>query len=274
MSKNVIIAGPGGLGKHVLDALLASTQFNVTVFSRSQKPALEDKGAAVKVVDYNNVSSLRAVIRSTKADMLLSFIVELKNPDAMARSHRNLLEAAIVEGVRRFVPAEYANDVGRFPVPPSSEADKQHFREHVRRVYFFLPRGKKKYLADLPPEYRNILPVDVEAEPPRVVILGDPEDRISMTLADDIARDAAETLGRILGSKVERRYISLEALRQEVRAAHESGDLMRIECAELHEAFGSGSEVLPANTRCFEGIETTKFAQAMQEYYGKGSGCL
>ncbi|TGJ83212.1 hypothetical protein E0Z10_g5562 [Xylaria hypoxylon] len=233
----------------------------------------------------------------------------------MAQSHRNLLEAAVAEGIRRFVPAEYANDVGRFPIPPSSEADKLHFREHAAHVCrlheieytlicngiimdFFLPRGKKKYLADLPPKLLNVLPVDAEADPPRVVVLGWPGDGISMTLADDIARgvvrllllpygswneitylsgdrvsweDAAEILGRILDRKVETRYIPLEDLKWEVGEARESGDLMRIECAELNEAFGNGSEVLPANTSCFEGMQTTKFEQVMREYYGKGS---
>ncbi|KAI0415630.1 hypothetical protein F5X98DRAFT_346054 [Xylaria grammica] len=315
MSENIVIAGPGGLGKHVLDALLTSNRFKVAVFSRSQKPELEEKGAAVKVVDYNDVPSLRAAIKSIQADTLLSFIVDLKNPDAMARSHRNLLEAAVLEGIKRFVPAEYANDVVRFPVPPSSEADKLHFREHAARVCrahdveytiicngiimdFFLPRRKKKYIADLPPEFPNILPVYAEADAPRVMVLGAPEDRISMTLADDIAKgvvrlllqpygswdeitylsgdrvsweEAAEILGRILDRKVETRYVSLDDLKQEVREAHGSHDPMRIECAELYEAFGNGSEVLPANTICFEGMETKKFEQVMREHYGKGN---
>lgn len=51
---------------------------------------------------------------------------------------------------------------------------------------FFLPRGRKKYLADLPPALTNILPVD--ADPPRLKVLGHPGDATSMTLADDIAR--------------------------------------------------------------------------------------
>ncbi|KAI0206220.1 hypothetical protein F4808DRAFT_111225 [Astrocystis sublimbata] len=312
MSANIVVAGPGGLGKHVLDALLASNHFNVTVFSRSPKPALEEKGAVIKVVDYNKIASLRAALKSAQADTLLSFMVDLQNPSLTARSHRNLLDAAVAEDVKRFVPAEYANDVARFPVPPSSEADKMDFREHAGRVCrthgieytvfcvgiimdFFLPRGKKKYMADLPPEFPNLLPVDAEAEPPVVKILGDSRDKVSMTLADDIAsgvvrllrlprgtwgeftylsgdrvswEDAAEILERVARKPVQRVHVSLEELTCEVGKAREAGDAIRIECAELSEAFGNGSEILPANAKCFEDLITTKFEDVMEKHYG------
>lgn len=87
MSKNVAVAGPGGLGwsplkniafsqghslknsqhsltdsvfvgKHVIDALLESKEFNVTVLSRSAKPELEAKGATVKVHSHSSLFSL------------------------------------------------------------------------------------------------------------------------------------------------------------------------------------------------------------------------
>ncbi|KAI8951086.1 hypothetical protein F4801DRAFT_601547 [Xylaria longipes] len=314
MSKNVVVAGPGGLGKHVLDALLESKQFTVTVLTRSPKPGLEEKGAMVRVVDYDNISSLREALKSAQADALLSFIVDLQNPKSIARSHRNLLDAAVAEGITRFVPAEYANDVAKFPVPPSSEADKLHFRRHAVRVCrahnieytlicngiimdFFLPRGKKKYLTDLPPELSNILPVGVGAVPPHVLVLGSPKDKISMTFADDIANglvrllllpngswdevtyfsgdrvsweEAADILEKALGRKVKREYTTLEDLTREVEESRKGGDPVRIECAELNEAFGNGSEVLPANSECFEGLETTKFEHVMLEYYGIG----
>ncbi|KAI1132481.1 hypothetical protein F5Y10DRAFT_208651 [Nemania abortiva] len=313
MSKNIVIAGPGSLGKHVLDALLQSGQFNVTVFSRSPKLTLEGRGAIIRVVDYDDVSCLRAALRSAQADTILSFIVDLRNPNSTAQSHRNLLEAAVAEGITRFIPAEYANDVARFPTPPASEADKLHFREHARdvcRVHniestlvcngiimdFFLPRGRKKYFADLPPKFSSILPVNLEAEPSRVVILGNPKDKISMTMADDVARgvvrlllvprggwddityfsgdrvsweEAAEILGRVLHEQVERSYVTLEDLESEVDAARKEGDAVKVECAELRRAFGNGSEVLPTNAKCFEGMVTTKFEQVVRKYYGK-----
>ncbi|KAI0404465.1 hypothetical protein F4802DRAFT_567165 [Xylaria palmicola] len=316
MSKNIVIAGPGGLGNHVLDALLGSSHFNVTVFSRSPKPLLEEKGAVVRVVNYDDIASLRAALKSARADTLLSFIVDLQNPASAARCHRNLLGAAAVEGIRRFVPAEYANDVARFPAPPSSEADKLPFRRHAARLCrahgveytlvctgiimdFFLPRGGKRYLADPPPGFPAILPVDAEADPPRVTVLGDPRDKISVTLADDIAcgvvrllrmprgtwdettylsgdrvswEDVAEILERVLDRTVERAYVGAEDLRRDVEVARESGDPVRIEVAELREAFGNGSEVLPVNAKCFEGMDTTKFEEIMRQYYGKTGG--
>lgn len=65
---------------------------------------------------------------------------------------------------------------------------------------------------------------------------------------------------------VERRYVSLS------RTYGGGADPMKIEYAELNEAFGNGSEVLPVNAECFEGLETTKFEQIMRECYGKGGG--
>ena len=274
---------------------------------------------AKQVVDYTNPSSLHSAFLSVNADTLLSFIVNLQDPESAAQSHRNLLPAAVSAGcIKRFIPAEYANNIARFPVPPSSETDKLQFREHVVRTCreneieyalvcngvimdFFIPRGRKRYFADLPPEFPPILLIDIpvatetDTDRPWVDVLGNPADKISLTLADDIAagvvrflqsprgswdeityfsgdrvswEEVGEILERVLEREVERRYTALEGLKREVREARGSGDAVRIECAELREAFGNGSEVLPVNAECFEGVGTTRFEDVVRMYYG------
>ncbi|KAK9416816.1 putative NAD(P)-binding domain-containing protein [Seiridium unicorne] len=312
MSKNIAVAGAGALGKHVVDALLESKEFKVTVLSRSPKPELESRGAIVKVVDYRYPSQLITALKG--CDTLLSFIVDLVSPNGSlgALAHRNLLTAAIHPDVKlkRFVPAEYANDIARFPVPPAAEKDKLYFREYIRQfcpargieytlvsngilMDFFRPKGKKGGFPDLEGPL-----VPINAEERKALVLGNKEDKISFTAAYDVAQclvrllkveiggwdeytyvsgdrltweQAAQKLEGVLGEKVERTYIGVEELRERVAEAKKGGDGMKIMAAELNEAFGDGSEVLPENSKLFDGVKFLKLEQLFKECYGKGA---
>lgn len=318
MSKNVAVAGVGGLGRHVVNALLESKEFNVTILSRSPKPDLEAKGASVKVVDYRYPSQLIAALEGV--DTLLSFIVDFEDckkggSSLGALAHRNLLTAAVSPRVnlRRFVPAEYANDVAKSPKSTlSCERDKPHFRNYVRAfcpargieytlisngilMDFFRPRGDKSGFADLGDA--EIVPLDAEKK--TALIPGDPKDRISFTAARDVARclvallrvpaggwdeysfvsgdrltwdEAADQLEAALGgTKLERNSVGLEELRARAEQARKEGDFMPTMIAELNEVFGDGSEVLPENSKYFDGIKFQKLADVFQECYGKGA---
>jgi hypothetical protein len=55
-------------------------------------------------VNYNDQSDLVEALRGTHT--LLSFVQLLS--DAESKSQKNLIDAAIVAGVKRFAPSEYA----------------------------------------------------------------------------------------------------------------------------------------------------------------------
>ncbi|ETS86695.1 hypothetical protein PFICI_00523 [Pestalotiopsis fici W106-1] len=230
MSKNVAIAGAGGLGRHVVNALLESKEFNVTVLSRSPKPDLEAKGANVKVVDYRYPSQLIAALEGI--DTLLSFIVDFddskEGSSLGALAHRNLLTAAVSPRVnlRRFVPAEYANNVAGFPRSAlSCERDKPHFRNYVRAfcpargieytlisngvlMDFFRPRGDKSGFPDLEAE---IIPLDADKKTALIPGNGK-KDKISFTAARDVARCLVALLKVPAGGWEEYSYISGDRL--------------------------------------------------------------
>ncbi|KAI0141398.1 hypothetical protein BJ166DRAFT_541424 [Pestalotiopsis sp. NC0098] len=315
MSKNVAVAGPGGLGRHVVDALLESKEFNVTVLSRSAKPELEAKGATVKVVDYRYPSQLIAALEGV--DTLLSFIVDFAEakggPSLGALAHRNLLAAAVSPrvGLKRFVPAEYANDAAVKSVL-SCERDKPHFRAYVREfcpargieytlvsngvlMDFFRPRGDRGGFPGAD-DGGDVVPLDAENK--TALIPGDKGDKISFTAARDVARcvvallkveaggwdeysyisgdrltwdEAADRLEGALGEKLARTYVGLEELRARAEQARKAGEFAPTMTAELREIFGDGSEVLPENSRYFEGVKFQKLGDVFEECYGKGA---
>ncbi|KAK6200813.1 hypothetical protein LQW54_009477 [Pestalotiopsis sp. IQ-011] len=312
MSKNVAVAGPGGLGRHVVDALLESKEFKVTVLSRSAKPELEAKGATVKVVDYRYPSQLITALEGV--DTLLSFIVDFDEakggPSLGALAHRNLLAAAVSPrvGLKRFVPAEYANDAAVRSVL-SCERDKPHLRAYVKEfcpargieytlvsngvlMDFFQPRGDRNGF----PSDGDMVPVDAKSK--TALIAGDRADKISFTAARDVARcvvalltveaggwdeysyvsgdrltwdEVADRLEGALGSKLQRTYAGLEELRVQAEQARKAGEFAPTMAAELREVFGDGSEVLPENSRYFEGVKFQKLDDVFQECYGKGA---
>lgn len=263
-------------------------------------------------MDYRYPSQLVAALSGV--DTLLSFIVDFASPNGSlgALAHRNLLTAAVHPDVRlkRFVPAEYANDVARFPVPPSAEMDKLYFRQYVGEFCrargieytlvgngiltdFFRPRGERNGFPDLE---GPLVPIDVEAR--KVLVPGDREDKISFTAAGDVAKavvrllrvdiggwdeytyvsgdrltweEAAGKLEAVLGEKVERKYVSLDDLSARVEEARKEGDAMRLMAAELNEAFGNGSEVLPENSAYFDGMKFESLESMFKECYGKAA---
>lgn len=72
---------------------------------KSTKPDM-DSNIEQRVVDYKNTKDLTNALRGVHT--VLSFIQLLSDPDQKAQ--RNLIDAAIEAGVKRFAPSEY----GRF----------------------------------------------------------------------------------------------------------------------------------------------------------------
>lgn len=263
-------------------------------------------------MDYRYPSQLIAALKGV--DTLLSFIVDVVSPNGSlgALAHRNLLTAAVHPDVRlrRFIPAEYAHDVARFPVPRSAEMDKLYLREYARGfckardieytlvcngvlMDLFRPRGKKNGFPDLE---GPLAPVDVERR--KVLVPGSRNDRISFTAAADVAKavvrllgvdvgqwdeytyvsgdrltweEVADKLEGVLGGKVERKYVGLEDVAEWVREAKQGQDSLKLMAAESSEAFGNGSEVLPENNRHLKGLKFSNLEGLFEEWYGKPS---
>ncbi|TKW49593.1 hypothetical protein CTA1_232 [Colletotrichum tanaceti] len=93
----------GFLGKNLLQSLLQSDRFQLTVLTRKGSRHEFPAGVAVKKVDYESVSSLEDALRGQDA------VVSALSYDAI-HMQKNLVEAAFNAGVRRMIPSEYGND--------------------------------------------------------------------------------------------------------------------------------------------------------------------
>ncbi|KAF1962982.1 isoflavone reductase family protein [Byssothecium circinans] len=99
--KNVVIAGASGnLGPSILNTLIKSSSFNISVLSRQESTATFPSGVKVLKADYSSVDSLASALKGQ--DALISAVV----PTAQ----QNLVDAAVAAGVKRFIPSEFGSN--------------------------------------------------------------------------------------------------------------------------------------------------------------------
>ncbi|KAJ8069297.1 hypothetical protein OCU04_002957 [Sclerotinia nivalis] len=107
--KNVAIAGASGsLGAPVLDVLIKSNKFNITVLTRAGSTSTPQFPSSVTVlpVDFNSVSSLTSGLQSQKIDAVVSCV---GSPGLEGQSL--LVDASVAAGVKRFLPSEFGSDI-------------------------------------------------------------------------------------------------------------------------------------------------------------------
>ncbi|KAK8041081.1 NAD(P)-binding protein [Apiospora phragmitis] len=148
MVKIAIAGGTGQVAREIIDALVASGKHEITIFSRGvrmnasigtvptkltedfrQNKAPDGLPSSTKwqTVDYTNKNSLVQVLQGIHT--LLSFVQLLSDPNQ--ESQKNLIDAAILAGVKRFAPSEYGSkgttDMGWWD-------GKQRIREYLEEV--------------------------------------------------------------------------------------------------------------------------------------------
>ncbi|KAI0466751.1 NAD(P)-binding protein [Xylaria cf. heliscus] len=128
MVKVVIAGGSGQVAREVVDALVALKKHDITIFSRGPAAtAVIPNDVKWQAVDYNDKGALVNALRGTHT--VLSFVQLLADPDQTAQ--KNLIDAAISAGVKRFAPSEYGSrGVDNMPWWQG----KQKVREYLRKV--------------------------------------------------------------------------------------------------------------------------------------------
>ncbi|OPB44710.1 hypothetical protein A0O28_0088470 [Trichoderma guizhouense] len=106
MVKVAIAGGSGQVAREVIDALLESKKHDITILSRNAKTFTST--LEWQIVDYNDVKSLTRALNGVHT--LLSFIQTLG--DFEQKVQKNLIDAAIEAGVKRFSPSEYGRHGG------------------------------------------------------------------------------------------------------------------------------------------------------------------
>ncbi|KAI0836207.1 NAD(P)-binding protein [Hypoxylon sp. FL0890] len=104
--KNVAVVGAvGKIGRPIVDRLLASKQFSVTVLTRDGKRQLDfPADVTIKEVDYDSLESLENALKGQDA------LVSAMAFEAI-HMQKNLVDAAVKSGVKRMIPSEYGNDL-------------------------------------------------------------------------------------------------------------------------------------------------------------------
>lgn len=230
MVRVVVAGGSGGLGQHIVDAILATKKHDVVVLSRSPKPALSRRGATVVPVSYTDPNSLENALKG--ADAVISTMVDY-NPTRWVASQLALLNAAKKAGVRRFAPSEWTGrNVPNDPI--NLYACRYDMEKAVRKsgleFTFFENGAFMNYLGCGTPGVGYIDPwkLIVDVENCSATIPGDGNNPIVMTRTEDIGAFVAASLdlpkwpevSRMRGDRMT--YNEIVAVAEKVRGQCES----------------------------------------------------
>ncbi|EXF83879.1 NmrA-like family protein [Colletotrichum fioriniae PJ7] len=236
MVRIAIAGGSGNVGREILDALVARGKHEILILSRKDDPAT-DFGLGVKWVktSYTDVAHLTQVLEGVHT--VLSFVAGPADPTNVVQrdTQKNLIDASIKAGVRRFAPSEWA----------SSKFEHMFwygFKEETRKYLASINKDKKvlEYCLFQPGLFTNYMTYPFSSskhvqlfETPfnfyqrRALVVDGGEDAIiTFTTAQDLARVVAlaveyegewPLIGGIQGAQVSVRQ--LIALGEKIRGA-------------------------------------------------------
>ncbi|KAE8351803.1 hypothetical protein BDV28DRAFT_13150 [Aspergillus coremiiformis] len=99
--KNIVLVGASGdIGKIILDGLVASSNFNITVLSRKESAASFPAGITVRKTDFSDTD---LEVAFTGQDAVISVL----GVTAFGEQ-RKMVDAAVRSGVQRFLPSEFS----------------------------------------------------------------------------------------------------------------------------------------------------------------------
>lgn len=185
------------MAREVIDAILAKNKHDVVVLTR--KDITEPiTGVTFIKVDYTDKASLVKAVRD--ADVVLSFIVIHLDPENVAQ--KNLIDAAVEVGVKRFAPSEWALKSGS-GVP--FYAGKDQIREYLEEInkdkkvleytlfqpglfldYFAHPYADTRHL--------NTTAMQLDFQHRRGIQVDDGQHPVVLTLVRDLAAVVAEAI--------------------------------------------------------------------------------
>ncbi|PSN67553.1 NAD(P)-binding protein [Corynespora cassiicola Philippines] len=103
MVRIAVAGGTGSVASNLLYTTIRSGKHDITIFTRGNPPANKQPGVDYKTVDYNNRAELAESLRGFHT--CLSFIVAHLDPNGT--NQRNLIDACVDVGVKRFAPSEW-----------------------------------------------------------------------------------------------------------------------------------------------------------------------
>ncbi|KAF3198312.1 hypothetical protein TWF106_006205 [Orbilia oligospora] len=244
---NVTIAGGSGqVSQEIIDALIESDKHHITILSRKNTPPRPTISPQIswKTVDYSNKDSLTKALGG--AHTLLSFIQILSDPDQA--SQKNLIDAAIAAGVKRFAPSEYGSK-GTVNMPwwygkekVREYLEEVNSKEQVLEYTLFQPGLFLDYLAFPHKTSKHVDPLQTifDFQNRRAIVVNGHEDSImTFTTVKDLATIVTKaveyegkwpSVGGIMGNKVT--FSELLEIGHRVRGRPFSVDYVSVEDLE------------------------------------------
>lgn len=101
----VIAGGTGGVGRHIVQGIVAADKYTVKVFTRqSSSSTLDIKGVEIIVVDYFNHAQLVRELQGVHTVI----VCLISDEESSLHAQLNLLNACLEAKVKRFAPSEWA----------------------------------------------------------------------------------------------------------------------------------------------------------------------
>ncbi|PSR74421.1 hypothetical protein PHLCEN_2v9833 [Hermanssonia centrifuga] len=199
MVKVAVAGGTGGIGRHIVDAILNTQNHQVVVLSRSPHHAdLQSRGAEVIAVSYDDPTSLENALRGVHT--VISTISDGGNINASVTSQLALLQASVQAGAKRFAPSEFNARPSRSNDPIELYTYKAVVTEAVKNSgleYTLFESGIfMNYLASGTKGvgYLNPLKFVFDVENYSAKIPGDGNSEISWTRGEDVGAFVAASL--------------------------------------------------------------------------------
>jgi len=199
MVKVVVAGGGGSVAREIIEGILAKKKHRVTVLTRHDVTDPHADGISWIKADYHDKKALVELLRG--ADVVLSFVLPGLDPGNIAQ--RNLIDACIEAGVKRFAPSEWAASSNS---GLSAYAGKDEVREYLEAVnqqnkvleyclfqpglftnYFTYPHMSGKHLAMISTLYADF-------ENRQAILIDDGDQPCTHTLVQDFAGVVAEAL--------------------------------------------------------------------------------
>ncbi|KAH6876413.1 hypothetical protein B0T10DRAFT_540968 [Thelonectria olida] len=199
MGKVAVAGGSSNVGREVIDRILLRGNHEVVIFSRKDSDHEPIDNVAWLTVDYDNPDSLAQALRGV--DTVLSFIAAF-DPETFARVQKNLIDACVANGVKRFAPSEWACRDEGSPAHYDSKAVVRRYLEKINtptktlEYCLFQPGFFTNYFANGRPTTKHFHMQDMFADfaNRRALQVEDGNFPVTLTTVEDLAEVTAQAL--------------------------------------------------------------------------------
>ena len=195
----VIAGGTGGIGRHIVDGIVATQKYTVKIFTRqgsSSSSKLNIKDVEIVPVDYSNHVSLVKHLQGVHTVIVTLISIDESCIDAQV----NLLNACLEAKVKRFAPSEWAGVNNKDTVIEIYRALKVPVVEKVKASgieYTLFTNGLfMEYFAS-PQKASSSLPAQtagVDFNKGQAKFVGTGDEPLCVTSAEDVGRFVAAAL--------------------------------------------------------------------------------